>query len=98
MVIARGYIFNDANKRTALARPLFYLACNNLLIRNLPQYQARLADLILDATIGDRGVADPKVQLRTFIDFSYFCFRHWEANVTLLLILAGVWRVSSDGL
>lgn len=69
IAIARGHIFNDANKRTALASTLFYLARNNIQIRNHPEDQARLVDLTLKAATGDRDIADLAAQLRTFVTF-----------------------------
>lgn len=60
----RGYIFNDAIKRTALASTLFYLASNNIQIRNHPENQVRLVDLTLKAATGDRDIADLAVQVR----------------------------------
>lgn len=69
VAIARGHIFNDANKRTALASTLFYLAQNGILIRNTPEDQARLVDLTLDAATGARDVTDLAAQLREFVTF-----------------------------
>ncbi|MDI3360310.1 type II toxin-antitoxin system death-on-curing family toxin [Lelliottia sp. V89_10] len=69
VAIARGHIFNDANKRTALASTLFYLLRNNIQIRNHPEDQARLVDLTLEAATGDRDVAYLAAQLRTFVAF-----------------------------
>ncbi|MCS5452554.1 type II toxin-antitoxin system death-on-curing family toxin [Enterobacter huaxiensis] len=56
--IARGHIFNDANKRTALAVALFYLAQNGVILRNNPEDNALLVARTVSAATGEIGVDD----------------------------------------
>lgn len=56
--IARGHIFNDANKRTALAVALFYLAQNGVILRNNPEDNALLVSRTVSAATGELNVED----------------------------------------
>lgn len=58
VAIARGHIFNDGNKRTALAVTLFYLARNNLIVRNDDAAEEAHIELTVRTATGDADLQE----------------------------------------
>lgn len=57
VAIARGHVFNDANKRTALVSALAYLDREGIKVRQTMQLEAVMLD-VAQGTLDERGLAD----------------------------------------
>ncbi|HAV1601628.1 TPA: type II toxin-antitoxin system death-on-curing family toxin [Enterobacter hormaechei subsp. xiangfangensis] len=62
MAIARGHVFNDANKRTALMSALYFLAVNNIHLSNDPA----LTDLTVEVAQGKKDLETIAETLNSF--------------------------------
>ncbi|VGQ11599.1 hypothetical protein SB5439_04971 [Klebsiella variicola] len=64
--IARGHIFNDGNKRTALATALFHLARNNIITRDDEEAERSHVELTVRAATGEAELQEIAEHFRKY--------------------------------